>query len=161
MYLRSYFFFDIACLQGYRICPLAPIFREKISGFIFLIWCVLHVYRICLLGPIFHNANLHKQTTKKFSKVHCIIRQKIKRDTFWDQNHNGLSVKNVKILLNIGAFWSKKQRYQMWHLLGSKLQRIIGSRTFALYYRRVLSDKVTLSNVTTFGIKITLDYWST
>ena len=93
-------------IQGYRICPLASrvAFKNvsaelfffwygvfyRVTGYIlwllflgkkspdlfFLIWCVLQGYRICLLVPIFHHANLHKQTTKKFSKIHNIIRQK-------------------------------------------------------------------------------------
>ena len=54
---------------------------------------------------------------KKFSKILYIISQKIKFDTFWDQNHTGLSVKEVENSLFImGAFWAKKRLYQIWHL---------------------------------------------
>ena len=55
------------------------------------------------------------------------------------------------------------QKNQMRYLLGSKSHWIVGqkSRKFALYYRHVLSKKATLSNVTPFGIKITLAFWST
>ena len=74
--------------------------------------------------------------------------KKIKYDTVSDQNHNGLSVKKVENLLYIiGAFWAKKQLYQMWRLLGSKPHLIFGkqSRNIPRYYRRVLSKKATSS----------------
>ena len=100
---------------------------KKSPDLFFLIWCVLQGYRICLLAPIFHHANLHKQTTKKFSKIHYIIRQK----------------------------------NQTWYLLGSKSHWIIGQkRQNVAQYRCVLIKKTTLSNVTPFGIKITIDNWS-